>query len=121
MSSFTNYKVRRGNAIPLLCNNNATSEGLIIFTFGTETQEVINCSVEEDVIHTTDMCMFTDGEYYSASYKAHPGKVNGQLRYSANLTKPPQRSGDYDDSNNCDGNSDTFCSSNVGARVEGDF
>lgn len=94
MATVITYQIRSGNGVPLLCNGSSPSEGNIVFTFGTETQEVINCSFDSDVITSKDMCLL-GGDYYSATYKALPGKVGGKLVFNSTLMKKPIRSAIY--------------------------
>lgn len=95
MVKVTTYNVRAGNAIPKLCDNASDpSEGNIIFTFGTETQEVISCGFDTDVLRSKDMCMF-GGEYFAANYKALPGLVGGKIVFNSVLTKRPIKSNKY--------------------------
>ena len=95
MAKVTTYKVRSGNAIPIIANGGGdSSTGIVIFTFGTETQEIITCAAEDDVIGSADMCLL-GGEYYSANYSALPAKVNGNLKFTSNLAKAPVFSANY--------------------------
>lgn len=109
------YTVRTGNAIPKLCDAPSDpSEGNIIFTFGTETQEVISCGFDINVVKSKDMCMF-GGDYYSATYKALPGKVSGKLVFNSVLAKRPERTDTYPScSSNGTGSIDP-------SAIEGDF
>lgn len=98
MVKVTTYQVRAGNALPTL-GGGSTSTGNIIFTFGTETQEENSeeCSTV-DILKSKDMCLL-GGDYFSANYKAIPGKKNGDLIFSTNITKKPIYSNDYSDGN----------------------
>lgn len=100
MAVITTYKVRSGNPLP-------TSQGgnVIVFCFGTEAQDIENNSCETQVLKSSDMCMYPDGQYFSANYKAYEGKVNGELLFSANLTKKPVISNNYNNSGGKQGNS----------------
>lgn len=88
------YKVRSGPAIPVI-GGGTTSKAITIFTFGVETQEVISeCASEVNFLTSKDMCLM-GGEYFSANYRAFPGKIdlndgNGsRLYFTAVLTKKP--------------------------------
>lgn len=94
MAIVNTYKVRIGNTIPIVSTGEGSSTGNIIFTFGTETQEVISCSSDSEVVGSSDMCLL-GGEYFSANYRALPAKVNGDLVFVSNLTKAPVFSEDY--------------------------
>ena len=95
MAKVFTYRVRAGNAVPILCDAPTDpSEGNIIFTFGTETQEVISCSSDTDVVKSSDMCLL-GGMYFSAQYRALPGKVGGKLVFTSVLTKKPVRTNTY--------------------------
>jgi len=91
MVTVVNYKVRRGNPVSSLCEDGSP---VYIFTFGTETQEIISCLKETEVLTTLDMCLL-GGDYFAASYKAHPGKVNDRFVFSSNIQSPVIRSGSY--------------------------
>lgn len=93
MTTTAIYNVRASNAIPLLCGS-TTSQGNIIYTFGTECQEVILCGYTSKVLKSEDMCLL-GGEYFSANYKALPGKVNGKLVFTSNLAKKPSITNEY--------------------------
>jgi len=95
MVKLITYKVRVGNAIPILCDKpEDASKGNVVFTFGTETQEVISCSADDKVVGSKDMCM-RGGFYFSANYRALPGKVNGRLVFNSVLTKDLIRTNTY--------------------------
>ena len=84
----TSYKVRSGPAIPII-GEGTTSNGITIFTFGVETQDVIStCTSETEILTSKDMCLM-GGEYFSANYRAFPGKINCKLYFTAVLTKKP--------------------------------
>lgn len=102
MVKITTYSIRTGNAVPKMCGEPTDpSEGNIIFTFGTETQEIISCGSDTNVVKSKDMCMF-GGDYFSANYRALPGLVNGKLVFESQLTKKPERTDSYP---SCGGNS----------------
>jgi hypothetical protein len=82
------YKVRSGPAIPVV-GKGTTSKAITIFTFGVERQEVISqCASEVDFLTSKDMCLM-GGDYFSANYRAFPGKIDGKLYFTAVLTKKP--------------------------------
>ena len=83
----TTYKQRLGNAIPIV-GTGSISTGVIIFTFGFETQEVLSCGSTHEMLKSTDMCLM-GGNYFSANYKALPGKVGGKVAFSSVTTKKP--------------------------------
>lgn len=95
MIKVTTYKVRSANAIPIMPQGGgSSSDGVIVFTFGSETQETISCGSDRDVIRSSDMCLL-GGEYFSANYSALPGKINGDLVFQSNLAKVPVLSKNY--------------------------
>ena len=95
MTTLNSYQVRAGNAIPLMCNGaNESSQGNLIFTFGTECQEIISCSYTITVIKSVDMCLL-GGSYFTATYKGLPGRVHGKIVFQSNLTKKPILSENY--------------------------
>jgi hypothetical protein len=95
MTTLNSYTVRAGNAIPLMCDKPVdASTGNLVFTFGTECQEINTCGYTNQIIKSTDMCLL-GGIYYTATYKALPGKVNGQVVFQSVLTKKPVLSADY--------------------------
>lgn len=111
MAKLVTYKVRSGNSIPIIAGGGGdSSTGNVIFTFGTETQEIISCAAEDDVLGSSDMCLL-GGEYFSASYNALPAKVNGQLKFTSNITKPPVFSANYN----------TGCIGSSSSPISGDF
>lgn len=96
MAKLNTYKVRSGNAIPIIPDGGGnSSQGSIIFTFGTERQEIISCGSEEEVASSRDMCLL-GGEYFSANYSALPAKVNGKIKFASNLAKAPKLSSSYE-------------------------
>jgi len=101
MTKTFSYKIRAGNSIPIVPDGGtSSSKGNIIFTFGTEKQEILNCGSDRDVLSSDDMCLL-GGEYFSASYSALPAKVNGQLRFVSSLAKAPIISAKYDTGKPC--------------------
>lgn len=104
MAKITTYQVRAGNALPRL-GTGTTSAGNIIFTFGTETQEVESeeCS-KLGIVTSKDMCLL-GGDYFSANYKALPGKVDGELIFNTNIAKKPILSDKYGSNNGGGGGS----------------
>lgn len=86
-SPITTYKTRMGNAIPIM-GAGSSSEGTIIFTFGYEYQEILSCGSTDSILGSKDMCLL-GGEYFSANYKALPGKVDGKVAFSSVSAKKP--------------------------------
>lgn len=101
MSKVVTYKARVGNALPVLGRSTSTRE-LIFYSFGAELQEVIACTGVTELVQSADMCL-QGGQYFSAQYKAYPGKVNGKLKFTAVFTKKPVLTLQY--SSNGSGNS----------------
>lgn len=97
MSSITTYNVRAGNAFPDV-GEGSISTGAVIFTFGVELQEVLSCSTEKTVLKSKDMCLL-GGSYFSASYRAYPGKVAGNLVFNSTVTKKPIFTNNYGGNN----------------------
>jgi len=95
------YRIRAGNAISIVCDDtiNNISQGNLVFTFGTESQEINSCSADQDLLKSSDMCML-GGNYFSATYRAYPGKVNGKLVFNSVITKKPVLSNEYGQSCN---------------------
>ena len=84
----TTYKIRQGNAMPLLCDSSQSS-GVIIFLFGSETQEVSSCAKDDDVKLSEDMCLM-GGDYFSANYQAYPARLNcNKMIFKSVVTKKP--------------------------------
>lgn len=101
MVKVTTYKQRSGPAIPVM--DGATSKGTIIFSFGSETQEVITeCSTETNFLGSNDMCLL-GGEYYSAQYRAFPGKINNKLVFNSVLNKKPVSRAEIKTEGECSG------------------
>lgn len=95
MARLVTYKLRIGNSIPIIAGGGGNSStGNVIFTFGTETQEIISCAAEDEVLGSADMCLL-GGDYFSANYNALPAKVNGKFKFTSNITKPPIFSANY--------------------------
>lgn len=93
MVKITTYKLRIGNAISIICGG-TQSTGIILFAFGTEYQDIINCSFTHKVITSADMCLM-GGDYFSANYKGYSGKVDNNFTYNSNLTTKPALCAEY--------------------------
>lgn len=91
MAQSTSFKVRHGNAIPIMAGSSMTNA--FVWTFGSESQEIEACESTAEVLASKDMCLL-GGEYFSAQYKAHPGKANGSLVFNSVLAKKPNYSQD---------------------------
>ena len=86
-TGLVSYKVRSSNSFPIQGGN-------LIFTFGTECQQVIFNECASTILTSRDMCML-GGNYYSATYKAYPGSIGGQLVFSATEASRPVYTGQY--------------------------
>lgn len=86
---------RVGKPIPKMCSGNASSNGLVVYSFGSSQQEILNCPATEEVVLSEDSCLrsFADDAYVSADYKAQ-GNVNGDLIFSASITYKPIETSD---------------------------
>lgn len=91
-------KDRIGKPLPKMCEGNASSNGLVVYSFGYATQEVLNCPATEQVLLSKNACLrsFEDNAYVSADFKAQ-GNVNGDLIFSASITYKPT---EYADASN---------------------
>ena len=106
MANTTTYTVRTGRPIPIMGNSGAAN-GIRQYTFGYECQKVITCSTEETVITSEDMCLW-GGDWYSASYRALPVKVNKKVLFNATLRGIPQIYAD--DESGCQQGQGSACS-----------
>lgn len=114
MVKTTTYKVRSGPGMPIMGDSDI-SAGVVIFTFGSETQKIeAGCSNEIDIT-SKDMCLM-GGAYFSASFKAMPGTVDGNLIFSSTKATKPIMAGSTD-GNMCD-LSNNSNQPNVGPGVE---
>lgn len=97
MADLTTYTVRLGRPTPLICDPFGSAEGVIVFTFGVECQQVLSCATDQRVVRSDEMCLIdaSDNALFSAQYKALPSKVNGSLVYDSVLTRKPVYSNDY--------------------------
>lgn len=102
MVTVITHKVRHGTPMPVL-EANATSNGAVMFIFGYECQHVETCSSEETVLKSEEFCLM-GGDWWSASYKALPHKVNDKVLYQATLTKRPVLSTTVNSCVSTDGN-----------------
>ena len=87
MATIFTEKVRHGTPMPVV-GAGSTGGGTVMFVFGYECQEVEACSSTNNVKKSTEFCLY-GGDYWSASYKALPQKVNGNVKYQATFTKKP--------------------------------
>jgi hypothetical protein len=105
MTFLTTYQVRVGRPLPIYCDS-PTVEGVIVYSFGSECQDVISCSLDQTVIRSSETCLrdLSEDAVFSANYRAHPQKINGQLAYTSTIQRKPVFSQDYAcavGSNNC--------------------
>jgi hypothetical protein len=94
--STISYKVRSSNAFT------PKGGGNLIFTFGTECQSTNLNECAQSNLKSTDMCML-GGEYYTATYKAYPGTLNGSLVFSSTESERPIYSADYNSCSSSNG------------------
>lgn len=81
VKTVTTYKVRAGNSLPI-------QGGAIVFTFGVERQEIELSECATGILTSEDMCLF-GGDYFSANYKALPGRIDGDLIFNSTQAKKP--------------------------------
>lgn len=81
---------RIGKPLPKLCQGNASSAGLLVYSFGYSVQEVLNCPATEEVVLSEEACLrsFEEDAYVSAEYRSQ-GQVEGELVFNASITYKP--------------------------------
>jgi hypothetical protein len=86
----TTFKIRAGKVMPKMCQGNV-SQGLVVFCFGTETQDVYYCSKDNQMVKSEDMALNTTEEnaVFSAQYRAYKGLVDDEIVYNSILTTTP--------------------------------
>lgn len=81
---------RIGSPLPQLCNSDASSKGLLVYSFGYSVQEVLNCPATEEVLLSSQACLrsFEDNAYVSAEYRSQ-GQEGSSLIFNASITYKP--------------------------------
>jgi hypothetical protein len=97
------HRARNGNPMPIM-GGNSTSTGAVMYMFGNECQRVITCSDDGAPLRSEEMCLM-GGAYWSASYRALPAKVDGDVKYNSTITEIPRIGQEVQcstDGRNCD-------------------
>lgn len=83
-------KDRIGKPLPRLCQGDASSAGLLVYSFGYEVQEILNCPATDKLVLSEEACLrsFEDDAYVSAEYKSQ-GQIEGELIFNASITYKP--------------------------------
>lgn len=91
----TTYRARAGRAIPSNCGDETK---IYVFFFGSETQKVLHCARDEEVIKSEDTALLNrdDDAIYSGQYKAYPARVDNKIIYNSVLSTKPILHEGYD-------------------------
>jgi len=95
MARLDTYRLRNGSPLPVL-EEGTTATASVMYTFGSECQEIVTCANTNDVAKSDEFCLFNTDEnsYWSANYSALPTKVNGRITYNSVIQKKPRLSRD---------------------------